>query len=201
MPHDRMQGGGTAPHWVYVRKALYPPVLTPRGTVRLREGKCEGKMQRRPPPRPSPTGTSLPQPFTPPAPHVRGTSGGRLTASPPSGGERGQAVPPRPLYSARCSREIRALPTPLERAGRGSQRDGCRRLLVEQEHVTGGGIPPLTSRAAGFACGSWGRCSWGRASGSSVRRACGASVGTWLLSSTQMTAARVRRSLMCRHSV
>lgn len=169
MPHDRMQGGGTAPHWVYVRKALYPPVLTPRGTVRLREGKCEGKMQRRPPPRPSPTGTSLPQPFTPPAPHVRGTSGGRLTASPPSGGERGQAVPPRPLYSARCSREIRALPTPLERAGRGSQRDGCRRLLVEQEHVTGGGIPPLTSRAAGFACGSWGRCSWGRASGSSVR--------------------------------
>lgn len=61
MPHDRMQGGGTAPHWVYVRKALYPPVLTPRGTVRLREGKCEGKMQRRPPPRPSPTGTSLPQ--------------------------------------------------------------------------------------------------------------------------------------------
>lgn len=53
VPHDRMQGGGTAPHWVYVRKALYPPVLTPRGTVRLREGKCEGKMQRRPPPRPA----------------------------------------------------------------------------------------------------------------------------------------------------
>lgn len=62
VPHDRMQDGGAAPHCVYVRKALYPPVLTPRGTARLREGKCEGKTRCRPPPRPPPTGTSLPQP-------------------------------------------------------------------------------------------------------------------------------------------
>lgn len=44
VPHDRMQGGeGGSALGFCEGKALYPPVLTPRSTARLREGICEGK--------------------------------------------------------------------------------------------------------------------------------------------------------------
>lgn len=40
VPHDRMQGGGDGSALGFCEgKALYPPVLTPRSTARLREGK------------------------------------------------------------------------------------------------------------------------------------------------------------------
>ena len=40
VPHDRMQGGGDGSALGFCEgKVLYPPVLTPRSTARLREGK------------------------------------------------------------------------------------------------------------------------------------------------------------------
>lgn len=45
VPHDRIQGGeGGSALGFCEGKALYPPVLTPRSTARLREGICEGKI-------------------------------------------------------------------------------------------------------------------------------------------------------------
>lgn len=40
MPHDRMQGGGEDSALGFSEgELLYPPVLTPRSTAKLREGK------------------------------------------------------------------------------------------------------------------------------------------------------------------
>lgn len=57
VPHDRMQGGGDGSALGFCEgKALYPPVLTPRTTAGLREGKMrrEGPSTPRPIPPPSP---------------------------------------------------------------------------------------------------------------------------------------------------
>lgn len=84
--------------------------------------------------------------------------------------------------------EARVPPPPIGRAG---ARDWRR---CTAPHQTGSGVCVRFSVSLGLEEGS-GPLSQERA------RACRASVGTWLLGSARMTAARVRRSLTCRLSV